>query len=141
VTGADQTSTTPLPRVTRPPFPKRYRGPRRRSPGGTARAMQRAIERMADAFAPGLTSPPRPWFKLSVIDGDYDGAATREWMRVIEQKMMEECGIPTSLLDPAVIADRSPWWLESDVLPHIRDYRFVARISNVDVYGVGANIA
>jgi len=90
------TSTTPMPRVTKPQFPRKYRGPRRRSPGGSARAMRRSIEWMADAFEPGLNSPPRPWFKLSCV-GD-ERPVVRDYLRQVERTMMAQMQRPFPII-------------------------------------------
>jgi len=64
--------------------------------------MRRAVERMADALRPGITSPPRPWFKLSIPGEERPGPEVRQFLHTVERAMMVEIPNPYPILQQFV---------------------------------------
>lgn len=49
----------------------------------------RALTTLASGMTSGLTSPSRPWFKLSLADPDLaDNGPVKEWLTTVQQRMM-----------------------------------------------------
>jgi hypothetical protein len=119
------TSTTPTFRMRRRPWPAKHRGERYRSRGVKApsRHLGRMIARLSKALAPGVSSPSRPWFSLSLPG--YDGAEVRQWLGQPQRAMEQEIALPMDLLE-----DEGKRMREQLAVYRVPDYRYCVRVSN-----------
>ena len=78
--------------VWKPRGPRLARLPRR------DRRFKRAVRRLARALQAGLTSPARPWFRLSVPG--MQSPETERWLRAVEKETM--ANLPTTQLALAI---------------------------------------
>ena len=100
----------------------KYRGPRLAQFPRRIRRLKKAIRTLARGLSGGITSPPRPWFRVSCLDLDDGKPDVRAFIDMLQAAMERQ------------FAERPPWWLESDLPPHMRKWRYCTRIANVDVW-------
>lgn len=77
---------------------RKPRGPRLARLPRRERRYKRAVRRLARALQAGLTSPARPWFRLSVPG--MQSPATERWLRAVEKETMNN--LPTTHLALAI---------------------------------------
>lgn len=92
------TSTTPS--FCKPPWPGKYRGPRLARYPRHVRRFKRFVLKITRALSPGITNPPRPWFKL-YLPGE-ERPEVRQFLHTVERMMMVEIPNPYPILQQFV---------------------------------------